>query len=140
MSFASFDEGPEARPMAEINMIPLIDVMLVLLIVFMVTAPLLTQAVRVDLPRADSRPELRHPDDLSLALKADGSLYWNGTAVAEDDLPGLMARAAAADPAPELHIRADRAVPYGRVAEIMAQASRAGLDRIGFVSDPADTH
>ncbi len=131
------DFGTGSRPMAEINMIPLIDVMLVLLIVFMVTAPLLTHSVPVDLPEAASRPEVEHPDDLNLAIRADGALYWNDDAVAPADLPALMARAAAAVAVPELHIRADRQVPYGRVAEVMALASRHGLDRIGFVSAPA---
>lgn len=131
---ADFAAG--ARPMAEINMIPLIDVMLVLLIVFMVTAPLLTHAVRVDLPEARSNPEVQHPDDLNLAIRADGSLYWNDVPVTAADLPGHMAAAASVRPVPELHIHADHRVPYGAVAEAMAVAARAGLDRIGFVSEP----
>ena len=135
MACDDFDQS--TRPLAEINMIPLIDVMLVLLIVFMVTAPLLTHAVRVDLPRAESRPELHHPQDVHLAIRADGGYFWNDAAVASAALPALMAAAAATSPTPELHIRADRLVPYWRVAEAMAQASRAGLDRIGFVSEPS---
>ncbi|TCJ11654.1 biopolymer transporter ExbD [Parasulfuritortus cantonensis] len=139
MAFAENDGADFAvgtRPMADINMIPLIDVMLVLLVVFMVTAPLLTHAVRVDLPEAASHPEVQHPDDLNLAIRADGALYWNDLPIAAAELPARMAAAAAASPVPELHIRADRQVPYGRVAEVMAAAARAGLDRIGFVSEP----
>ncbi|MDR3393977.1 MAG: biopolymer transporter ExbD [Parasulfuritortus sp.] len=139
MAFGDLDSGAGSRPMAEINMIPLIDVMLVLLIVFMVTAPLLTHAVKVDLPKVASQPEVQHPEDIRLAIKPDGTLFWNDAAVDAAVLPGLMARAATANPVPELHIRADREVPYGRVAAVMAQASRAGLDRIGFVSEPAPT-
>lgn len=139
MAFADHDAADfavGARPMADINMIPLIDVMLVLLVVFMVTAPLLTHAVRVDLPEAASHPEVQHPDDLRLAIRADGSLYWNDAPVTPAELAARMAAAAARRPAPELHIRADHRVPYGQVAEVMAAAARAGLDRIGFVSEP----
>ncbi len=129
--------GAGASPLADINMIPLIDVMLVLLIVFMVTAPLLTHAVRVNLPVAESRPEASRRQDIDLAIQGDGALHWNGVAVSADALPALMARAIA-DPGepPELRIRADRTVPYGRIAEVMALASRGGLFRIGFVSEP----
>lgn len=139
MAFADHDPADfsaGSRPLAEINMIPLIDVMLVLLIVFMVTAPLLSHAVRVDLPEVASRPEVRHPDDLNLAIRADGGLYWNDARIDATELPTRLAAAAAARPAPELHIRADHRVPYGQVAEVMAEAARAGLDRIGFVSEP----
>jgi len=136
MAFGDFEEGGGMRPMAEINMVPLIDVMLVLLIVFMVTAPLLTHAVRVDLPRAVSQPEIQHREDVNLTFQTDGATYWNDTPVAPENLPDLMAQAAARRPVPELHIRADRAVPYGRIAEAMALASRTGFERIGFVSEP----
>jgi len=139
MAFGDLNSDAGARPMAEINMIPLIDVMLVLLIVFMVTAPLLTHAVKIDLPRAASQPEVQHQNDIRLAIKADGNVFWNDRQVASADLPSLMAAAARSDPTPELHIRADRELPYGRVAEVMAQASRVGLDRIGFVSEPSET-
>jgi len=136
MAFGDLDHGHDAQALTEINMIPLIDVMLVLLVVFLVTAPLLTHAVRVDLPKAESRPEISHPEDLELAIQADGALYWNGEPIEPALLADLMRRAAAAEPPPELHLRADRAIPYGRIADLLAQASRAGLGRIGFVSEP----
>ncbi|MDR3390571.1 MAG: biopolymer transporter ExbD [Sulfuriferula sp.] len=139
MSFGSFDNSADTRPMAEINMIPLIDVMLVLLIVFMVTAPLLTHAVKLDLPKAASQPQQARPDDIHLSIRADGSLYWNDIAIEPAALQQRMAQAASTDATTQLQIYADRQVPYGRVAEIMAMSSRAGLNRIGFVSEPTQT-
>jgi biopolymer transport protein ExbD len=123
------------RHLAEINMVPLIDVMLVLLVIFIVTAPLLTHAVKVDLPRAtaDSTPP---QSPVELAIRDNGDLYWNGEPVSQDALAQRMQQAAQRTPAPELRIRADRQTPYERVAEAMALASRLGLTRIGFVTLP----
>ena len=125
------------QPLAEINMIPLIDVMLVLLIVFIIAAPLLTHAVKIDLPRASSSPNQTKPENIQLAIKSDGSIYWNGLVIAEDALPARMQDTAARLPAAELHIRADAKTPYEILARVMAASARAGLHRIGFVSDPA---
>ncbi|MDR1853839.1 MAG: biopolymer transporter ExbD [Azoarcus sp.] len=124
--------------MAEINMIPLIDVMLVLLIIFIIAAPLLTHAVKIDLPRADSAVADVKPETIQLGIKADGVLFWNGEEVAEADLEARMQAAAAREPAPELHIQADAATPYETLARAMAMASRAGLGKIGFISRPED--
>lgn len=138
MAFGGFRQGENATPMAEINMIPLIDVMLVLLVIFIITAPLLTDAVKLDLPKATSQPNLTKPDHVSLSIAADGGLFWNGEPV---DRPALRARLAEASqrrPQPEIHLRADRAVRYQSIAEVMADASNAGLGRIGFVSQPED--
>ena len=134
MAFGSFSNGSGSAPMAEINMVPLIDVMLVLLVIFMVTAPLLTHAVKIDLPKTASNPNITRPDHVSLAIDAAGHVYWNGEVL---DRSGWRSRMnAAAQQQPEIHIRADGAVAYRRVAEILADAARAGLTRIGFVSKP----
>jgi biopolymer transport protein ExbD len=139
MAFGSFDaEGAGARPMAEINMIPLIDVMLVLLVIFIITAPLLTHSVKLELPKAASAPNLTRPDNIQLAIDPASRIYWNGEEV---DRPALRERLAAAgklDPQPELHLRADKATPYEAVAQVLADSSKAGLTKIGFISDPKD--
>jgi biopolymer transport protein ExbD len=129
--------GNEA-PRAEINMIPLIDVMLVLLIIFIIAAPLLTHAVKIDLPVADSTVVEMKPETIQLGIKADGQLLWNGEPVEEARLETLMREAGNRVPLPELHLQADAATPYEFVARTMARASRAGLQKIGFVSKPGD--
>jgi biopolymer transport protein ExbD len=139
MAFGGFESsGANSRPMAEINMVPLIDVMLVLLVIFIITAPLLTHAVRLDLPKASSTPNLTKPDNIQLAVDADGRLHWNGEDV---DRAGLRHRLEAASklrPQPEIHLRADKATQYQRLAEVLADSAKAGMTRIGFVSDPRD--
>ena len=127
--------GGANRHLAEINMVPLIDVMLVLLVIFIVTAPLLTHAVKVNLPHAsaDATPPQA---PVQLAIRDNGDLYWNGEPVSADVLEQRMRDVATQVPPPELRIHADRLTPYERVAQAMAQASRAGLTRIGFVTDP----
>ncbi|MCC7483649.1 MAG: biopolymer transporter ExbD [Burkholderiales bacterium] len=136
MAFGGFNRGANEAPMAEINMIPLIDVMLVLLVIFIITAPLLTQSVKIDLPRAASRPNLTRPENIQLGIREDRSLYWNGEPVEMAALARRMSGAARLEPQPELHIRADASARYQVIAEIMAAAARAGLTKIGFVSDP----
>ena len=140
MAFGGFSKEGNAAPMAEINMIPLIDVMLVLLVIFIITAPLLTHAVKVDLPRASSRPNITKPDNVQLGIDADGRVYWNGQVLERAAWRAQMAAASKLNPQPEMHLRADAAVPYGRVAEVMADAAKAGLTRIGFVTDPSERH
>jgi biopolymer transport protein ExbD len=138
MAFGGFSRGGSGAPMAEINMIPLIDVMLVLLVIFIITAPLLTHSVKVDLPKASSNPNITKPDNVQIAINAEGLVYWNGAVV---DRPGLRARMDAASslkPQPEVHIRADGAVAYRKVAEVIADSAKAGLTRIGFISDPRE--
>ncbi len=136
MAFGGFNQAPESAPMAEINMVPLIDVMLVLLVIFIVTAPLLTHSVKIELPKASSTPNLTHPDNIQLGIQADGTVYWNGEEVPAAELPQRMKTAAAAVPLPELHIRADASVRYQNVAQVMSTAARAGLVKIGFVTAP----
>jgi biopolymer transport protein ExbD len=136
MSFGGFEQEGEHKPMAEINMIPLIDVMLVLLVIFIITAPLLTHSVRIDLPKAASRPTDARPANVQIAVGAEGALYWNGETVDRAEMRKRMAAAARVQPQPELHLRVDRTTQYERVAEVMADAAKAGLVKIGFVSDP----
>jgi biopolymer transport protein ExbD len=136
MAFGGFSKSADTSPMAEINMVPLIDVMLVLLVIFIITAPLLTHSIRIDLPKASSHPNLTKPDNIQLGIKASGEVYWNGEPVDPQTLAARMAAAAKLDPQPELHLRADRTIEYQKVAEVMSTAAKAGLVRIGFVTDP----
>ena len=137
MAMGSFDGRSQPAPMAEINVVPLVDVMLVLLVIFIVTAPLLTHSVKIDLPKASSSPNITRPEHVQLGIREDGSLHWNGAPVAMEELQSHFSAAAMQQPQPELHIRADRLVPYERVAQVMSAAARAGLVRIGFVTDPS---
>lgn len=138
MAFASFEgDDQDGQPLAEINMVPLIDVMLVLLIIFMVTAPLLTHAVKIDLPKASSAPNVTKPENVQLAIDAKGQFFWNGEAVDATQFSEHLKAAAALESQPELHIRAERTTPYEKVAQVMSEAARQGLVRIGFVTDPS---
>ena len=137
MAFGGFSKEANTAPMAEINMVPLIDVMLVLLIIFMVTAPLLTHAVRVDLPKAASQANPSRHDNIQVALDDRGQLFWNGEELDAARFSERLRIAGQQSAPPELHIRADRRTPYEKVAQVMSDASRAGLSRIGFVTDPS---
>ena len=137
MAHTGFSDNDNDDMLSEINMIPLIDVMLVLLIVFMITAPLLSNAVKVDLPQASSTPEEVKNDDIKLAMKVGGELFWSGEAISRDELEIRLVNAAKQKPVPELHIHADRNLDYGKVADIMALSSRSGVSKIAFVSEPA---
>src|SRR5512139_4126385 len=138
MAFGSFDRD-DSQPMAEINTTPLVGVMLVLLIIFMVTAPLFTHAVRIDLPQARSEPNASKPTTIALSIDAEGKIFWNDERVAEDALPARFSRAAAESPQPELHFRADRGTRYEVIAKVMAHAQRSGLTKLGLVTDPAES-
>jgi biopolymer transport protein ExbD len=138
MAFGGFSRDRSAAPMAEINMIPLIDVMLVLLVIFIITAPLLTHAVKVDLPKAASSANQTKPDNVQLAIDAAGTVFWNGEALARAGWRARMDAAAAQKPQPEVHIRADGDAAYRFVAEVMSDAARSGLTRIGFITDPRE--
>ena len=139
MAFGSLGAGGRQAPQAEINMIPLIDVMLVLLVIFIVTAPLLTHAVRVDLPEANSAPAPADPQAIELSIDAQGQTFWNTDRVDAAELTTRLGAIAVQQPQPELRLRADGAVPYRQVAQVMAAAARAGQRRVGFVTVPG-TH
>lgn len=137
MSFGGFERGQSpTQPMAEINVTPLVDVMLVLLVIFIITAPLLASAIKLDLPDVKATPAAARPDTVRIAIDADGRYYWNDQLVEDAALPQRLAEAARAQPQPELHLRADRDTRYDRLARLMAAAQDAGLTRIGFVTDP----
>ena len=123
--------------LSEINMIPFIDVMLVLLIIFIITVPVIKHAVNIDLPRASNEKVLDKPENVRLSVDADGVYYWNEARVEDADFEQRLASAAAQNPQPELHIRGDKAVRYERVALAMAAAQRAGVRKIGFITEPA---
>ena len=139
MAFGGLTNARAQQPVAEINMIPLIDVMLVLLVIFIVTAPLLTHAVKIDLPKASSTVNTPKRENVHLSIDAAGSVYWNGEQVDSAAWRARMAESARHDPQPELHIRADGDLAYRQVVGVMSDASKAGLTRIGFVTDPRDT-
>jgi biopolymer transport protein ExbD len=136
MAFASFDGRGGSAPMSDINMVPLIDVMLVLLVIFIVTAPLLTHAVKLDLPKVSSTPNQLKPDKIEFAVDASGQRHWNGETLTRDEAAKRFALEGRKQPQPEVHVRADHAAAYGVVAETLADASKAGLSKIGFVSEP----
>ena len=136
MAFGGFEQGNDPQPMSEINVTPLVDVMLVLLVIFIVTAPLFTHAVRIDLPQADAQPMPQKPETLTLGLDGEGRLFWNGDAVTIDDLKPRLAEAAAKQPQPEIHLYADHNTRYQALAEVMAALQTAGLQKVGFVTTP----
>ena len=121
---------------SEINMTPLVDVMLVLLIIFMITVPVLTHSVKIDLPQAKNEPNIVQPQTITLSVTADGSVHWNETTVDAAALENRLQAAAAQKPQPEIHIRGDRKVAYEQVVKTMAAVQRAGIQKLGFVTKP----
>jgi len=136
MAFSSIDNDNDEM-LSEINMIPLIDVMLVLLIVFIITVPVMKHAVNVDLPRASNERSQDKPETIRLSVDASGSYFWNTERVEDTELFNRLALAGAPTPQPELHIRGDKAVRYERVAQAMAAAQRSGVRKIGFITEPS---
>ena len=137
MAFASFDKNRSAgAPLAEINMVPLIDVMLVLLVIFIVTAPLLTNVVKLDLPKATSAADIQKPEKVEFAIDANGGLFWKGERITREDAIARFAEEGRKRPQPEVYLRADQNVPYRYVAETLADASKGGLSKVAFVSEP----
>jgi biopolymer transport protein ExbD len=136
MAFGSFDPQSSNAPMAEINMVPLIDVMLVLLVIFIVTAPVLTHAVKLDLPKVSSEVNQIKPLKIEFAIDAAGVRYWNGEPVTREVAAERFGVAGQQQPQPEVQLKADASVAYRLVAETLGDASRAGLSKLGFVSEP----
>ena len=127
--------GGEDEPMMDINMTPLIDVMLVLLIMFIITIPVMTHAVKLDMPRASNAPSNAQPVVINLEIDFDGTVLWNGTPVEIESLETYFRREAANDPQPELHIRPSKRAKYDVVARVLASAQRNGMRKIGFVGN-----
>lgn len=135
MSFGSFSDGGVTQPMSEINTTPMVDVMLVLLVIFIIAAPLLHQAVSIDLPQVSSQQVEEAPVVIRLSLDANGIYYLDGTPVHRSEVESRFTATAGSNP--ELHLRADRATRYETLADILAIAQRAGINRIAFVTEPA---
>jgi Biopolymer transport protein len=126
----------ESEVMSEINMTPLVDVMLVLLIIFIITVPVLTHSVKVDLPRADNTPNEIKPDTINLAVTDEGTIHWNELTISPEELDQRLQAAAAQQPQPEIHLRGARTVAYEHVVQVMAAVQRAGILKLGFVTEP----
>lgn len=135
MAFSS-SETDDSEVMSEINMIPLIDVMLVLLIVFMITVPVMTHSVNVNLPQASTEPVRNKPETIRLSVDVAGAFHWNQTRISQSEMEERLAQAALMDPQPDVHIRGDKAVRYEHVATAMAAAQRAGIRKLAFVTEP----
>jgi len=136
MAFSSnFDDDTE---MSEINMTPLVDVMLVLLIIFMITVPVLTQSVDIELPKVGSAPGETNPDTITLSVDANGGFFWNKEAIETDALKARLMESAAQQPQPPVHIRGDKKTNYEHVVTLMASAQQAGLTQLGFVTELGD--
>jgi biopolymer transport protein ExbD len=134
MAFGTRDDTDDV--MNEINMTPLVDVMLVLLIIFIITVPVMKHSVAVDLPRASSTPQDAKPDTIRLSVDAQGRYFWNEQPLPEEQLMARLQAEARRDPQPELHLRGDKDARYERVAQALAAAQRSGLRRIGFITEP----
>jgi biopolymer transport protein ExbD len=126
----------DSEVMNEINMTPLVDVMLVLLIIFIITVPVMKHAVNIDLPQASAQTQHTKPETISLSVDAQGAYFWNQNQVPDGQLSTLLQAEAAKEPQPELHIRGDKAVRYEFVAQAMGAAQQAGLRKIGFITEP----
>jgi len=135
MAFGRLPSRPGDAPMSEINVTPLVDVMLVLLVIFILTAPLMTSAIRLDLPQSEGGESGSAPQAVVLVVDAQGRWFLNDQPIAENALRAQLAQAARRNPLTELELRADASVPYGRVVEAMGLAQKAGLSRIGFVAE-----
>ncbi len=138
-SFGSFSsDRQQTGTISEINMIPLIDVMLVLLIIFMITTPLMTHSIKIDVPRVTSQPAEQDPESIDLAIKATGEMYWNNEEVTMDSMREKMRELVAAqeDKPINLRIRADGEALYEQIAQVMAAARSTGVRRLGFITTP----
>jgi biopolymer transport protein ExbD len=136
MAFGGFNDNQNQAPMADINITPMVDVMLVLLVIFIITAPLFTHAIKVDLPSAQSAPAPEKPETISLSIDRSGKMFWNNDPVSESELADRIAASAQRQPQPELQLRADKDTRYEILAQVMSLAQNNGLAKIGFVTVP----
>ena len=127
-------QGPQ--PISEINVTPLVDVMLVLVVIFIITAPLLASSIKLDLPKSDAAQVSEQPKFVSVVIDKSAQIFLNEQPTDLGALAASLAQSASANPNTEVQLRADQAVPYGRVVEVIGAAQKAGLRRIGFVAEP----
>ena len=135
MAFGRLERTPGHQPMSEINVTPLVDVMLVLVVIFIITAPLLASSIRLDLPKTDAAKPGEPPKFVTLVVNQGGQAFFNDRPVTQGELATALRLAAQDNPETEVQLRADQGVPYGRVVEVMGEAQKAGLNRIGFVAE-----
>ena len=135
MSFGRLERTQGAQPMSEINVTPLVDVMLVLVVIFIITAPLLASSIKLDLPKSEAARPNEAPQFVTLVVDKAGQAFLNDQPVSGDQLDQRLRQNAALNPDTEVQLRADEAVPYGRIVEVMGIAQKAGLNRIGFVAN-----
>ncbi len=136
MALGRLERNPGAQPMSDINMTPLIDVMLVLLVIFMITAPLMTSSLKLELPRSDAAQPSETPQFIAVAVDKDGRYFYGDEALDAASFAVRVAEAAKRNPQTEVQLRADKGVPYGRVAELLGIVQKAGLTRIGLIAEP----
>ncbi|MYN00597.1 biopolymer transporter ExbD [Pseudoduganella sp. DS3] len=138
MAFGAFNHHRQRESMADINVTPMVDVMLVLLVIFIISAPMFTNAVQLELPKAQAKAVPQEAETVSIAIDAAGTIYWNNDALAPGGLEQRLVQAAGVSPQPELQLRADKDTRYEVVAQVMAAAQSHGLTRLGFVTDPKE--
>lgn len=138
MAFGGFNDNPQPAPMSDINVTPMVDVMLVLLVIFIITAPLFTHSIRLDLPQAQGANTPEKPETVTVSIDAQGGIFWNqnNVAIAQDELNRRLAQAGQQQPQPEIQLRADKSTRYETIAQVMAAAQANGLSKLGFVTDP----
>jgi biopolymer transport protein ExbD len=137
MNVSSGIPDQEEKPMSEINTTPLVDVMLVMLIIFLITIPVITQSVKVDLPKAANIPTQTKPENINIAVDKDGNVYWNTAMIpTQEALLERLKSVAVMDPQPESHVRGDRATAYEHVGRVMVLCQRAGILKVGFITEP----
>ncbi len=135
MAFGGFNNDKQGTPMSDINVTPMVDVMLVLLVIFIITAPLFTHAIKLDLPAAQSAPAPEKPETISLSINGEGRIFWNNDPIEQKDLDARLAEAAKKQPQPELQLRADKSTRYEIIAQVMSAAQTNGMTKMGFVTD-----
>jgi biopolymer transport protein ExbD len=137
MNVNAGDSEIDDKPMSEINTTPLVDVMLVMLIIFLITIPVITQSVKVELPKAANIPTQTKPENINIAVDAEGNVYWNTSLVpTQEALLDRLKSIAVLDPQPEVHVRGDRGTAYEHIGRVMVLAQRSGIMKIGFITEP----
>ncbi|SNS39734.1 outer membrane transport energization protein ExbD [Noviherbaspirillum humi] len=135
MAFGGFNDDKKQAPMADINVTPMVDVMLVLLVIFIITAPLFTHAIKLDLPSAQSPAAPEKPETVSVSINGENKIFWNNDPVTQEELAARLAAAARKKPQPDLQLRADKSTRYETIAQVMSAAQTSGMTKMGFVTD-----